>query len=343
METKHINDWKSVLSEHRKNKKSDPPEENSPKNETRSAEKTLRPFHPFKPQSCVWSQGRLDMNKLCDKSHRCDECPLDSALKDAAEKNRTARRQGKIPLTPNGRIAYTRERLKMLPDGERPCLLYANGLIDYKLCCSNYECVFCEFDRYFTEQYQVHAVVRPLDIMNIRGFRLPQGYYYHLGHTWVRIEEKAEVCVGIDDFALRLIGSIDGFELPFVGHEIQQGQDVFHVYRRNQKMALQMPVSGIVSAINLAAKEKSALVIDDPYASGWLFKVQTSNLRQDLKNLTIGSESVDWLNREIDRLNHEVASIGEPPSNGATGNNEVPGPPWPIDWERLGRLFLHTA
>ena len=283
------------------------------------------------------------MNRLCNKSHRCEECPLDQALQDAAEKNRAARRQGKIPLTPTGRIAYTRDRLKMLPDGERPCLLYANGLIDYKLCCSNYECVFCEFDRYFTEQYQVHAVVRPLDIMNIRGFRLPQGYYYHLGHTWVRIEENAEVCVGIDDFALRLMGTLEGFELPFVGHEIQQGLDLFHVYRRHQKIALQMPVSGIVSAINLAAKDKSALVIEDPYARGWLFKVQTSNLRRDLKNLTLGSESVDWLNREIDRLNYEIESTGGTPIETSLGDNDPSSPVVPIDWERLGRLFLHTA
>ncbi len=284
------------------------------------------------------------MNKLCHKSHRCSECPLDKALQDAAEKNRTARRQGKIPLTPNGRIAYTRERLKMLPDGERPCLLYANGLIDYKICCNHYECVFCEFDRYFTEQYQVHAVVRPLDIMNIQGFRLPQGYYYHMGHTWVRIEEKAEVCVGIDDFALRLMGPVDHFELPFVGDEIRQGQTVFKAQRDAQQVSLQMPVTGIVIAINLAAREKPTLVREDPYASGWLIKAQTQNLRRDLKHLTLGSEAVDWLNREIDRLNHEIESTGGLAHDGAVtadGDLTTTAPP-PIGWERLGRLFLHT-
>ena len=284
------------------------------------------------------------MNKLCDKSHRCDECPLDKALQQAADKNRAARRQGKIPLTPNGRIAYTRERLRMLPDGERPCLLYANGLIDYKICCSNYECVFCEFDRYFTEQYQVHTVVRPLDVMNICGFRLPQGYYYHLGHTWVRIEEKAEVCVGIDDFALRLMGPVDRLELPFVGNAIQQGQTVFQARRGAHVIALQMPVSGLVSSINLAAKEKTALVREDPYASGWLIKVQTDNLRHDLKGLTIGSESVEWLNREIDRLNREIESSGGVPFDTATSGGEDGAARMPlIDWEKLSRLFLHTT
>jgi glycine cleavage system H lipoate-binding protein len=338
-----IKDGTTALSDRQNPKDPRTPPDKSDQSDSASTGNPPEPFNPFQPRSCVWSQGRLDMNKLCDKSHRCNECPLDRALQDAAEKNRTARRQGKIPLTPNGRIAYTRERLKMLPNGERPCLLYANGLIDYKICCSNYECVFCEFDRYFTEQYQVHAVVRPLDIMDIRGFRLPQGYYFHLGHTWVRIEEKAEVCMGIDDFALRLIGALDGIDLPFVGHDIQQGQNGIYLRRGGQKIALQMPVSGIVSSINLAAKEKTGLVSEDPYASGWLIKVQTHNLRRDLKHLTIGSESMEWLNREIDRLNHEIESGGGMPFDPATGENDPSAAAPIIDWERLGRLFLHTT
>jgi glycine cleavage system H lipoate-binding protein len=333
----------SALPKRPKHPKSDAPSKVSRESNDPPAQNRLEPFHPKKPHSCVWSQGRLDMNKICNKDRRCNECPLDKVLQEAAEKNRTARRQGKIPLTPNGRIAYTRERLNMLPDGERPCLLYANGLIDYKICCSNYECVFCEFDRYFTEQYQVHAVVRPLDVMNIQGFRLPQGYYYHLGHTWVRIEKKTDVCVGIDDFALRLMGPVDGFKLPLVGHEVQQGQTGFKAQRGADEIALQMPVSGTVSAINLAAREKSNLVSEDPYASGWLLKLQPHNLRHDLKFLTIGSESVDWLNREINRLNREIESIdGRANDANAGGGSNAAAPEPLIGWEKLGRLFLHT-
>ncbi len=327
----------------RRNRRKPPPSDARIKKSDSPDGNPSQVFQPFKPRSCVWSQGRLDMNKICEKSHRCSECPLDKALQNAAEKNRTARRQGKIPLTPNGRIAYTRERLKLLPDGERPCLLYANGLIDYKICCSNYECVFCEFDRYFTDQYQVHAVVRPLDIMNIQGFRLPQGYYFHLGHTWVRVEEKAEVCIGIDDFALRLAGIVDRIELPFVGDDIPLGHTAFKAYRGAQQIALQMPVNGIVTAINLAAREKPAIVAEDPYAGGWLIKAQARNLRRDLKHLTIGSEAVEWLNREIERMNREFESTGGSPLGDPASSDGEPAAARPlIEWERLGRLFLHT-
>ena len=301
----------------------------------------LTPSMVARPRSCVWSQGRLNLRKLCDKEHRCAECPLDKSLSESAEKNRDARRQGKIPLTPDGRVAFTRERLQLLPEGERPCLLYANGLIDYKICCKNYECLFCEFDRYFSEQHQVHAIVRPLDVLNIRGFRMPQGYYFHLGHTWVRIEENADVSIGLDDFALRLLGPLDHIDTPLIGNAVSQGKPIIIIGRGSHKASVLSPVSGVVSTINLSVKENAAVVGEDPYARGWILKVHTDNLRRDLKNLLIGSEAVNQLEQEIERLLREITMTTDvsPLSNPDAGNditNYLPD----LGWERLVRLFL---
>jgi len=306
---------------------------------------TLQPdrkrFGLSQPQSCVWSQGRLNLRKLCDKDHRCAECPLDKSLSESAKKNRDARRQGKIPLAPDGRIAFTRERLQLLPKGERPCLLYANGLIDYKICCKNYECVFCEFDRYFSEQHQVHAVVRPLDVLNVRGFRMPQGYYFHLGHTWVRIEENADVSIGLDDFALRLLGPLDHIDTPLIGNAVSQGKPVIIIGRGSNKASVLSPVSGVVSAINLSVKENAAIAAEDPYAHGWILKVHTENLRHDLKNLLIGSEAVQQLEQEIDRLLREIEmTTGVSTITGTRIVNEITGHLPDIGWKRLVRLFL---
>lgn len=294
-----------------------------------------------RPQSCVWSQGRLNLRKLCDKDHRCGECPLDKSLSESAEKNRDARRRGKLPLAPDGRVAFTRERLQLLPLDERPCLLYANGLIDYKICCKNYECVFCEFDRYFSEQHQVHAVVRPLDVLNVRGFRMPQGYYFHLGHTWVRIEENADVSIGLDDFALRLLGPLDHINTPLIGNTVSQGKPVIIIGRGSNKASVQSPVSGVVSAINLSVKENAAIAGEDPYAHGWILKIHTENLRNDLKNLLIGSEAVIQLEQEVERLLREIEmTTGVSPQTTTGVGNDIPDHLPDIGWKRLVRLFL---
>ena len=294
-----------------------------------------------RPQSCVWSQGRLNLRKLCDKGHRCAECPLDKSLSESAEKNRDARRLGKIPLAPDGRVAFTRERLQLFPKDERPCLLYANGLIDYKICCKNYECVFCEFDRYFSEQHQVHAVVRPLDVLNIRGFRMPQGYYFHLGHTWVRIEENADVSIGLDDFALRLLGPLDHIDTPLIGSTVSQGKPIIIIGRGSHKASILSPVSGVVSTINLSVKENAAIAGEDPYDHGWVLKVHTENLRNDLKNLLIGNESVKQLEQEIERLLREIEmTTGVSALSNTDAGNDITGHLPDIGWERLVRLFL---
>jgi len=300
--------------------------------------------HIERPQSCVWNQGRLNLRKLCDKNRQCSECPLDRALSESAEKTSAARRQGKIPPASDGRIAFTRERLQLLPKGERPCLLYANGLIDYKICCKDYECVFCEFDRYFSEQHQVHAVVRPLDVLNIRGFRLPQGYYFHMGHAWARIEQKGEVCVGLDDFALNMLGPFDHIEAPLIGNTIQQGQAAISIRRGPHSASIMSPVSGVVATINLSVKENAALAGEDPYARGWILRVRTDNLRQDLKSLLIGSEAVKLLEEEIERLQKEIemaTGVSTPPDTNMRDviANQRPS----IGWETLVRLFLKTT
>jgi glycine cleavage system H lipoate-binding protein len=299
------------------------------------------PSIPSRPQSCVWSQGRLSLRKLCDKNHRCAECPLDKSLSESATKNRDARRQGKIPLVPDGRIAFTRERLQLLPKGERPCLLYANGLIDYKICCKNYECLFCEFDRYFSEQHQVHAIVRPLDVLNVRGFRLPQGYYFHMGHTWVRIEEKADVSIGLDDFTLRLLGPLDHIEAPLIGNAVHQDKPLITIGRGLHRASVLSPVSGVVSTINLSVKENPAITGEDPYARGWILKVHADNLRQDLKSLLIGGESVKQLEQEIERLLREIEmTTGSSLPFSADVNDDMTHHLPDIGWERLIRLFL---
>jgi glycine cleavage system H lipoate-binding protein len=283
------------------------------------------------------------LRKLCDNDRRCAECPLDKALCESAEKNREARRQGKIPLAPDGRIAFTRERLKLLPRGERPCLLYANGLIDYKICCKNHECAFCEFDRYFSEQHQVHAVVRPLDVLNVRGFRMPQGYYFHAGHAWVRVEKNADVSIGLDDFALQLLGPLDKVEAPLIGNRVVQDQPAIVIAQGPHSSTVRSPVSGVVSTINLSVKENPSLAREDPYASGWIVRVHTDNLRQDLKNLLIGSEYVGRLEQEFERLLREFDMVsGKATMRHFDHRNDMVDPLPDIGWERLVRLFLQT-
>jgi glycine cleavage system H lipoate-binding protein len=128
-----------------------------------------------------------------------------------------------------------------------------------------------------------------------------------MGHAWVRIEENADVSIGLDDFALRLLGPLDHIEVPLIGNTVShQDKPVIIIGRGSHKASVLSPVSGVVSTINLSVKENPVIAGEDPYARGWILKVHTDNLRHDLKNLLIGSEAVKQLEQEIERLLREI-------------------------------------
>ena len=54
-------------------------------------------------------------------------------------------------------------------------------------------------------------------------FSLPEGLFYHQGHSWVMPQGAELVKVGVDDFAQRLVGKSNKISLPKVGSRIEQG------------------------------------------------------------------------------------------------------------------------
>jgi len=215
------------------------------------------------------------------------------------------------------------------------------GRIEFRACSHEYRCGSCEFDQYFQDQFTVHAMVRPMDFLDIDGFKLPQGYYLHRGHAWVKIEEGSAVRIGADDFAMRLLGPLDRIEAPLMGKEVKQDQGDILLTRGSHRAKLLAPISGVVTAINPRVREKGNLANNDPYSEGWIMRIHPSNLRQDLKRLMIGSEATNVLEGEVDRLYHVIEEVAGPlAADGGYLGKDIFGSMPGIGWERLTRLFL---
>ena len=91
----------------------------------------------------------------------------------------------------------------------------------------------------------------------VGGFAVRDNVRYHPGHTWALSESPNLVRVGIDDFASKLAGKIEGITLPQRGQWIRQGQKVWSVMRNGVKLDMVSPIEGSVSDINEA-------VVNDP-------------------------------------------------------------------------------
>jgi glycine cleavage system H lipoate-binding protein len=303
--------------------------------------------HTEKGKACVWTKGGGAKNISCELDFQCGQCQVDKDLWAAAENNRKHRREGGVAgdqskgVTKD--VAFSPDRLKRLPLGKRPCIHYANGTMDYRACIHDYQCETCEFDQYVEDDHQVHVVSNPVDVMDVRSFKMPQGYYFHKGHTWVRLEEDNQVRIGLDEFALRLLGPIDRITAPLVGSRVEQGRTDISLSRNDNHARVMSPVTGVVTAINAELRDTGSLANKDPYAKGWVMRVHAEGLRVDLKNLKIGEESGVVLNREIDRLYDVIEEAAGPlAADGGFLADDIYGHLPQVEWERLTRLFLRT-
>jgi glycine cleavage system H lipoate-binding protein len=217
------------------------------------------------------------------------------------------------------------------------------GQIDYKACTNEYRCDSCEFDQYFQDQFAVHAVVNPVDVLDVHGFKIPQGYYLHPGHAWAKIEEGGFARVGFDEFALRVLGPPDHIDAPLMGKVVKQGRGDIGVFRgKNKAMALS-PVSGVVTAINPEIREKGGLAHREPYSGGWVMTVHARGLREDLKNLMIHEESKAFLAQEVGRLYGLMEETAGPlAADGGRLGDDIYGTLPELGWERLVKGFLRT-
>jgi glycine cleavage system H lipoate-binding protein len=187
------------------------------------------------------------------------------------------------------------------------------------------------------------AIEKP-KYMKVSGFRVADNYYHHIGHSWVQPLHDGWVRIGIDDFTSKVFGPADTINLPPVGDFLMQGEVGWVLTRNDHKAPMQSPVSGIVFAVNDRTKEQPEITHDDPYGEGWLLLLSPVSLEVNMKELYLGKESFQWIEKENQSLLEFLGSKYE--RLAATGGgliDDIFGHFPEIDWDRLVRTFLRTA
>ncbi|MDH4270504.1 MAG: response regulator [Candidatus Aminicenantes bacterium] len=122
----------------------------------------------------------------------------------------------------------------------------------------------------------------------VRESRIPPGYYYMLGHTWLNVEEQNRASVGVVPDFLKTVGIISQLEIPKVNDTLTQGDvcgkitDADHFVHR-----IWSPASGRVTEVNALLAADPSLLRRDPFLSGYLFRIETGNLEEDLQGLLL--------------------------------------------------------
>ena len=104
----------------------------------------------------------------------------------------------------------------------------------------------------------------------------PGDLKYSKEHEWVRLEGDVAV-IGITEFAQDELGDIVYVEQPKVGDAVKQNEQFGVVESVKTVSDLYSPVSGDVVEINEDVTGSPESINKDPYGTGWIIKVKTSN------------------------------------------------------------------
>ncbi len=292
-------------------------------------------------KKCVWMEAGVVSYKLCDNNYDCTTCSYDHAMDAKVARQKQAAIADPVAASSGKTDQSWVEMMMQLPASQRKCRYMLTEEIGRKLCPNAYECGTCSFDQIMQERLQTE----PLPVQTpskIAGFDLADGFYYHEGHTWARPEYGGRVRVGVDDFAQKLFGIKGRVEMPEIGHEVKQGSTSFTVIRNGQKVQVLSPIDGVVSHINKQLVDNPELMNKSPYDEGWLFTIEPTKLRKNLKSLYYGEEAHSFISEEREKLFSMANDDMQISADGGESVEDIFEGLEGKDWAKFVKTFLKT-
>lgn len=178
----------------------------------------------------------------------------------------------------------------------------------------------------------------------VAGFRHAPDVAVHPGHTWARRTGTGMARVGVDDFAAHLIGRPERIDTPAIGSTVRAGRPLLSFQRGRRKVQLVSPVSGTVAAVNRDALARTDAVVTDPFESGWLVEIRSTEMAYDFRSLLSGELARRFLDEAAATL-HAYMAPGEMAPAAADGGEPIVGISDQMDdptWDRACARFLLT-
>jgi len=105
---------------------------------------------------------------------------------------------------------------------------------------------------------------------------LPGDLEYTKEHEWLRREDDGSVTIGITDHAQSALGDLVYVELPEVGQELDEGDEMAVVESVKAASDVYAPIAGTVTEVNEDLADDPEKINSDPYGDGWIVRMQPS-------------------------------------------------------------------
>ena len=253
--------------------------------------KRVRGFQVVEDE-CIWMKAGVVNFRKCDNNFDCNNCPFDKAMQKA---------MGRLkPKTKPWRTPQWVEHLRKTYAGNaRPCRHALTGRIDApKICTMSYECYHCPFDQALDDVDFVQEISPP-NYQLASGYKMAEGYYYHMGHSWTRFDHGGRVRIGFDDFLVKVFGLAESLDASAVGCKAKtEPGGTGNLVGKIMKRLSWRRCPGTVLAVNHKALEHPDIIHEDPYNEGWLCILEPDMPKRNLKGLYFGKESSQWMEQE---------------------------------------------
>lgn len=288
------------------------------------ADKSSRHANP-----CIWMQAGAVKSKNCNNYYNCTTCKYDFGMNKKVA-------QGK-------QISW-QDAMRRKESTKRLCRHSLTNRMENRICPFNYMCASCDFDQYFEDVLSPKTGGAVFAGHNVKGFDVPEGHYFHDGHTWARIESGGFIRVGLDDFSLKLLGKADAFDLPLTGKVLNHSQVGWGLKRKDNAADVLSPINGVITEVNPEIRKNPEIASRDPYGEGWLFSVHNSDIKGTFKQLMDDSQGAAWISREVSDLEKMIERVAGPmATDGGVLQADVFGNLPELGWKTLTRRFLKTS
>ena len=117
---------------------------------------------------------------------------------------------------------------------------------------------------------------------------MPEDLTLMHGHTWIKRENKNSALVGIVYGFIKSINTISEIELPALNKNLFQGEVCVRIVdEAGQVHRVWSPLSGKVKDIHEELRDNPKVLMESPYEEGWLFRIESPGLEEELKTLKI--------------------------------------------------------
>lgn len=220
--------------------------------------------------------------------------------------------------------------------------LYFAKPIEYFLAAA-FLLTFIPFWRYVQGGRPAVAVQRKTLPRSFGWFAVPEGLFFHPGHTWARVDPDGLVALGLDAFADKLVGPLDGVAMPAPGERLAQGEPAWSLLAGGRRLDMVSPVDGVVVEVNSTTARTGGLA-GDPYAT-WLVRVRPTRLAANLRGLLAGELARQWTRTVANAIRRHLSpELGLVCEDGGALVRGFARQLDPDGWDRIAReCFLTEA